>query len=224
MGGKGNRDQVARSKTGGTRAQPGRPPRVSEEALLRGALRLFAEFGYEGMSVRLLNQQLGISHNTVNKRFGSKLDLWYAAVDQGFSILKNDLAPILSDLQAAAEPRDVARYVIVAGLRASLKQPDILRLMNYEGARPSERLSYIFRAHLDPIMSVVHHALKKSAEEGTIRPVSARAIMFLLAHGAAAPFTLSGLSSEYDGLSGPLDEEEHIELMADFLIAGLYLD
>ena len=55
--------------------------------MLEAALVSFAELGYEGTSVRDLCRQLGVSHNLIHQRFGSKDDLWYAAVDHGFVAL-----------------------------------------------------------------------------------------------------------------------------------------
>jgi hypothetical protein len=58
------------------------------------------------------------------------------------------------------------------------------------------------------------------AQAGTIRPVSTRALFFLVAHGAEAPFTLVGLSSVFDDIDGPLDTETHIDQMVDFILGA----
>src|SRR5260370_17519281 len=70
---------VGSPKSGNTTSRRGRPraedsPASSDEILL-AALRAFATHGYDGTSVRELNQQLGVSHNLLNRRFGSKEQL-----------------------------------------------------------------------------------------------------------------------------------------------------
>src|ERR1700682_5311966 len=55
------------------------------EQILDAAFRRFATYGYDGVSVRTLNRELGVSHNLIHQRFGSKQGLWYAAVDRAFS-------------------------------------------------------------------------------------------------------------------------------------------
>ena len=45
--------------------------------------------------------------------------------------------------------------------------------------------------------------------------------MFLIAHGAAAPFTLGPLSERFDAIDGPLDPTEHVELVTDIIIGGI---
>jgi TetR/AcrR family transcriptional regulator len=52
------------------------------DEILLAALRAFATRGYDGTSVRELNQQLGVSHNLLNRRFGSKEQLSRATVDR----------------------------------------------------------------------------------------------------------------------------------------------
>jgi hypothetical protein len=46
-------------------------------------------------------------------------------------------------------------------------------------------------------------------------------LLFLIAHGAAAPFTLGPLSDRFDPVDGPLDPVDHIELVTDIIVSGL---
>src|SRR3546814_10952571 len=50
------------------------------------AFHSFAQKGYEGTTLRDLAKQLGVSHNLLNVRFGSKADLWRCAVDAQIAI------------------------------------------------------------------------------------------------------------------------------------------
>src|SRR6201993_5559380 len=54
---------------------------ASLDEILGAALRAFATHGYDGVSLRTLNRELGASHNLLHGRFGSKEALWYATVD-----------------------------------------------------------------------------------------------------------------------------------------------
>ena len=67
------------------RRRQGRPRNedapASLDEILGAALRAFATHGYDGVSLRTLNRELGASHNLLHGRFGSKEALWYAAVD-----------------------------------------------------------------------------------------------------------------------------------------------
>ncbi|HEY6575085.1 MAG TPA: helix-turn-helix domain-containing protein, partial [Mycobacterium sp.] len=47
--------------------------------ILEAALVAFATYGYDGVSLRTLNRDLGVSHNLIYQRFGGKDDLWRAS-------------------------------------------------------------------------------------------------------------------------------------------------
>ncbi len=201
----------------------GRPPKFTDAALLSAALRFFAAYGYEGMSVRDLNRALGISHNTIHQRFGSKERLWYAAVDHGFEELMRELPNPGTQGLESPSPLDVLGESIRIFLRASRRQPEILRLMNHVGVHDSPRIKYIFDTYVAKIVEPLDALLKALHAEGICRRIPMRSLHFLITHGAAAPFTLTGLSNSFDALGGPLDDEEHIEAVVDTLIAGLRL-
>src|ERR1700680_3166094 len=62
------------------------------EQILDAAFRAFATYGYDGVAVRTLNRELGVSHNLIHQRFGSKQGLWYAAVYRAFGQQVTELA------------------------------------------------------------------------------------------------------------------------------------
>src|SRR5258707_13760080 len=64
-------------------ARRGRPKAADSTPLqniLEAALVAFATYGYDGVSLRTLNRDLGVSHNLIYQRFGGKDDLWRASV------------------------------------------------------------------------------------------------------------------------------------------------
>jgi len=94
----------------------GRPRLRDDDEILRAALQAFAEHGYDGMSLRTLNAEMGLSRGTINQRFGSKEQLWYAAVEHEFRHLIDDLN---AELQQRAVPDDDLSQVR-EGIRAFL--------------------------------------------------------------------------------------------------------
>src|SRR5690349_2643425 len=77
------------------RRSPGRPRAEDSPATLdeifRVSLQHFATLGYDGVSLRTLNRELGGSHNLLNGRFGSKEALWFATVDWAFAPLSRKM-------------------------------------------------------------------------------------------------------------------------------------
>jgi AcrR family transcriptional regulator len=191
------------------------------EQILDAAFRAFATYGYDGVAVRTLNRELGVSHNLIHQRFGSKLGLWYAAVERAFGQQVTQLAtafdPTLSD------PLDQLNYAIRRFVSYSAERPELLGLMNIEARVDSERLDYIYDNYIAPALAPLGRLLDHLREHGRIRPISLRALFFLIAHGAAAPFTLAPLARRFDN-TDPLDPKrvaEHAALTADVITSGL---
>jgi AcrR family transcriptional regulator len=199
----------------------GRPRIRDDDDILRAALHAFAEHGYDGMSLRTLNSELGLSRGTINQRFGSKEQLWYAAVDHEFRHLTDDLN---AELQRRTIPDDDLsrlREGVRAFLLASARRPELVRLMNQEGLHSTGRLDYIVTTFTLPTLAPAWQALNRLADADVVRRVPARTFLFLVAHGAAAPFTLGPLSDRFDTVDGPLDPVDHIETVTDIIISGL---
>jgi AcrR family transcriptional regulator len=203
-----------------SRASQGRPRIRDDHEILEAALRAFAASGYDAMSVRELNARLGLSHQTVSQRFGSKLELWSAAVDHGFADFFAAIAreratrpPVLDDIE---ELRETVRTFILAAATC----PEIGRLINQEGLQATDRLAYIMRTGFGPGTRPLVTIVRRLSDAGVIRPTSARELFFL-AQAGAAPFTHAALSSGFDEIDGPLDPEVHVERVADLIVRGL---
>jgi AcrR family transcriptional regulator len=194
---------------------------ASLDEILGAALKAFATYGYDGVSLRTLNRELGASHNLLHGRFGSKEALWYATVDWAFRPLALRLAtafdPTLSD------PLEQLRITMRTFLLHAAEHPELVGLMNIEGRQDTERLAYVYNTHIAPALEPVGRLLDYLAGEGRTIQIPLRTFFFLLAHGAAAPFTLAALARHFDQ-SDPLDPaavEAHADLAADLIIRAL---
>jgi TetR/AcrR family transcriptional regulator len=210
-----------RKRTGRPRAQDAP---VTLEQILDAAFRAFATYGYDGVTVRTLNRELGVSHNLIHQRFGSKLGLWYAAVDWAYGQQVTELATAFDP--TLADPLDQLNYAIRRFVRYNAERPELLGLMDLEGRVDSERLDYIYDNYIAPALAPLGLLLDYLREEGRIRSVSLQTLFFLIAHGAAAPFTLAPLARHFDN-TDPLDPNQVAEqaaLTADLITSGLRLD
>ncbi|WP_411126308.1 TetR/AcrR family transcriptional regulator [Streptomyces sp. x-19] len=203
----------------------GRPPAqlapATLEQILGGALRMFADKGYDGTSIAALNRELGVSHNLIHQRFGSKEKLWYATVDWAFSRITTQLAPELKD--PTGGPLEQTRRIIRRFVLVHAEHPEVLRLVNIEGVAETPRLAHLYEHHVEPMLDTLTAPLRRLIDQGQIAPVPVRTLHFLLAHGAGAPFSLLGLARRI-GPGDPLDPQaviEHADAVADLLLAGL---
>jgi AcrR family transcriptional regulator len=196
---------------------------VTVEEILDAAFRAFATYGYDGVAVRTLNRELGVSHNLIHQRFGSKQRLWYAAVDRAFSQQVTQLSTAFDP--TLADPLEQLGHAIRRFVHYSAEHPERLGLMNIEARIESERLDYIYDNYVAPALAPLGRLLDHLQQRGSIRPVTLRTLFFLIAHGAAAPFTLVPLARRFDDID-PLDPDEiakHAALTAEVITSGIRL-
>jgi AcrR family transcriptional regulator len=196
---------------------------ATETTILTAALRAFARYGYDGVSIRTLNRELGVSHNLIHQRFGCKEELWRAAVDHGFGALVKYPAAVVDP--TVTDPLEHLKTAIRRFLVFSARHPELLAVMNIEAGLDTERLDYIYDTYIEPALAPLKRLVEHLAAEGRIRPVSVRTLNFLVAHGGAAPFTLRPYARRFGG-TDPLDADEierHAALTADILTEGLRL-
>jgi AcrR family transcriptional regulator len=215
-----------------TKPSQGRPrgrPRNDEspaslEVIFEAALQAFATHGYDGVSLRTLNRELGGSHNLLSGRFGSKEALWYATVDWAFEPLVLRLATAFDP--TVSDPVEQLRITMRAFLLYSAQRPELLGLMSIEGRQDTDRLSYVYNTYVHPALEPVERLLDHLADIGRIRRIPLRTFFFLLTHGAAAPFTLAPLARHFDTADplAPARVESHADLAADLIIRALEID
>jgi TetR/AcrR family transcriptional regulator len=176
-----------------TRAR-GRPTQsaISDEALLDAVLQSFGENGYDGASVREIARRLEVSHNLIPQRFGSKENLWYAAVDHGFGRLISDLTRDAQTL--GSDELLVLRGLITSFIEINALHPSLLQIINQEASQPGPRLDYLFETYIKPVRDFGEVWLTRLAEEERIRPVSVSLLYFLMTHGAGGMFALPALT------------------------------
>ena len=197
---------------------------ASVEVIFETALKAFATYGYDGVSLRTLGRELGGSHNLLTGRFGSKEALWYATVDWAFQPLVLRLATAFDP--TVSDPVEQLRITMRTFLLYSAQRPELLGLMSIEGRQDTDRLSYVYNSYVQPALEPVARLLDHLADTGRIRRVPLRTFFFLLVHGAAAPFTLAPLARHFDTADplAPAHVESHADLAADLLIRALETD
>ncbi|MBC7300579.1 MAG: TetR/AcrR family transcriptional regulator [Nocardia sp.] len=191
------------------------------ETILQVALNAFATHGYDGVSLRTLNKELGASHNLIYQRFGSKENLWRAVVDFGFGRIVRRMDGIF-DL-AVTDPVEQLRLAVREFLRVSADHPELTALMNFEGRQDTARLTYIFETYVQPTEDRLWRLAQYLMAENIIRPIPQRTLHFLITDGGTAPYSQIPLALLFDSAS-PLDSEavdQHADLVSTILIEGL---
>ncbi|MFT4615152.1 MAG: AcrR family transcriptional regulator [Bacteroidia bacterium] len=204
------------------RGRPRQNTVLSDETLLEAALQGFGESGYDGTSVREISRGLGVSHNLIPQRFGSKEKLWFAAVDHGFGRLIDDL---VSEAEALGDDELlVLRGLVVSFIEINALHPSLVQIINQEANHPGTRLDYLFDTYIQPVRDFGDAWLTRLAEEGKIAPVSVTLMYFLMTHGAGGLFAMPALTKRLSaGTTGynPRSVRAQVEDAVSVLFDGL---
>jgi TetR/AcrR family transcriptional regulator len=192
---------------------------VADDEVLETAFDAFATYGYDGVSLRTLARDLGVSHNLLHQKYGSKGALWYAAVDHGFG-------PFVSTLTAEHDTPDTLerlRNFLTAFALYSAAHPNLLRLINAEASTPSDRLDYICDRFIVPVRNHLMPTYRKLVADGTLRPVSLETLFFMITSGSGAMFSNDALTTRLFGAKAlrPSNHARHAQDVADLILDGL---
>lgn len=144
----------------------------SRERLLQAAIVAFADLGYDGVSVRDIADRAGVGFQLIGYHFGSKDQLWLAAVQDAYEYFASygqrmRLDPA-GDLDA--QFREYLRQV----LKRANEHPHLLRILIQEGMAGSARYTKILKPMLKKFYETVTLPYFRDAERlGVIRKATA---------------------------------------------------
>ncbi|MEV5843501.1 TetR/AcrR family transcriptional regulator [Streptomyces sp. NPDC051985] len=147
-----------------------------EASILQRGLEAFAELGYEHASARELARRLGVSHNFINDRYGSKAAFWRAVLDGALGVQ-------LARLEQPSGPMDEVdrlRQAVSGFYRSAMDTPLIGRIMVDELARDTERLDYLYEQYIGPMLQTVVPSVERLVASGRMAPVPLHVLFFAI--------------------------------------------
>ncbi|WP_308286512.1 TetR/AcrR family transcriptional regulator [Streptomyces griseorubiginosus] len=145
-----------------------------EEKILRRGLEAFAELGYEGASARELARRLGVSHNFINDRYGSKAAFWRAVVD---SAMEAQLAR-LPQPDPSLDDAECLRRFITGFYLTAVGTPLMDRIMLEELSRDTERLDYLYERYIAPTLDLMTPSIERLVAAGRMAPIPLDVLFF----------------------------------------------
>jgi AcrR family transcriptional regulator len=153
--------------------------------LCRVAARRFAEFGYAGVTLRALAQELGCSRTTPYRYFKDKEHILWAVRAEGFLLLAQ-----VQEAAASAEPTAERRLQAVgrAYLQFAADEPDYYRLMfevpEKSSPGPSDDQVAVAQRSQRPLYEAVKSAARSGLLEGD--PVTVTHLLWAALHGVVS--------------------------------------
>lgn len=181
----------------GTKRPKGATPRVrrrrrpspSDEEVLRKALNLFYERGFEGTSIDAITAAAGVAKRTVYLRYSDKLSLFKAALERA---IEEWIVPVerLREAESATldESLHAVGQILVENLmsRAGLR---LVKLANAESIRMPEIAAFCVKRGTEPTMAYLADLFRRHLGENSPgfpeAEEAAEAFMYLVVGGPA---------------------------------------
>ena len=119
----------------------------TRERIVAAAVECFSERGFRGASTREIARRAGTNQGLITYHFRTKDELWRAAADRIFGLLRTSLASRVAAL-TSEDPRTRAREAIREYVRFAAAHPELFRLMIEEGKCDDARMQWLVDTHL----------------------------------------------------------------------------
>ncbi|MCY1021658.1 TetR/AcrR family transcriptional regulator [Pyxidicoccus sp. MSG2] len=177
---------------------------------MEGAIREFAEKGYEGATTAGIARRARSNQPLVHHHFGSKEKLFRLVLDSLFEQLQERvLAPEKDSLDVRALLR---RFVLFTAER-----PELARIWVIESARGGRHVNYMLEKHIGPLSEHVRPLLAQAMREGLIPEGDPRLLLYAIQGLASYPFLVPEQVRQLSG--GDPCSAEFANAYADMVLA-----
>jgi TetR/AcrR family transcriptional regulator len=159
----------------------------TRERILDAALDAFSQQGFDGATTRSIARAAGVNLGLLSYYFGTKDDLWRAAVERAFDALR---AGIGDEVRDGHELDDRARTALLIRryVRFVARHPEFVRLMHEEGKRDSERMHWLVDNHVKPLYLGLRELIQRGQRSGRMAAVDPLHLHYILVGAVALIF------------------------------------
>jgi AcrR family transcriptional regulator len=150
-----------------------------EGRILASATGLFANFGYNGVSIRDIAGHACVNEVTIYRHYPRKRDLYVAVLAAELQQVKLG-GDLLVRIAEARDTRMVLKHTFELISETMLTRPELLRLIQYSALEMGEDLDSLVHKHLSQLVEVVAHYLEPWVVRGELRCASAKALVLSL--------------------------------------------
>ncbi|WP_284256140.1 TetR/AcrR family transcriptional regulator [Acidocella aquatica] len=155
------------------RGRPAKAAALRSDQILPAALAAFAHHGFEGANLRQIAVEAGIDVSLIAHRYGSKLELWKAVVD--------DLAArFLRELPEIAEHGPALHNVMEQLIDLVCDTPQLSMFLVKEVAQQGERFEYFYERLIRPVHDFFLPLIRTAPPEPMAEPIDPDFFFFSL--------------------------------------------
>lgn len=201
----------------------GRPKAAAQDTdlkntLLLCAIDLFAERGFDGVSLSHIAERAGADKGLLRYYFGSKEALWVAAMTHLADCFSNDLRK--SGVVENGTETDALKSLIRAFIAASARWPQMSRVIVHDGSKQNERSDFLQKHLILPFYTALGGLITGAKFEGSLPNISNRTVFFMITHGASFPMALPILTNAIEG--GDIETSDALHAHSEAVIELLF--
>ncbi len=200
--------------------QPDEIAEQTRQRIVDRARAIFAAHGFEGVSLRDIAAQAGVTHGLLRHHFGAKDDIWRAVIDTTISEYLQVLTPLMaeaaaSDTAAIDTLRASSRHVVLVAAR----YPEVSRLLLHEGVVSGPRLDY-FLEQIAPLRERMAPLVQTVQQAGLLSQFTHDTFLLSLLLLGAMPFALVAFTNQLCQID--ILATDQIEQHADRVMSTLF--
>jgi AcrR family transcriptional regulator len=150
-----------------------------EGRILASATGLFANFGYNGVSVRDIAAHARVNEVTIYRHYPRKRDLYIAVLVAELRQVKLG-GDLLTRIAEAGDAKSVLTFTFELISETLLTRPELLRLIQYSALEMGEDLEPLMHKHLSQLVEVVSRYLEPWILRGELRCTNAKVLVLSL--------------------------------------------
>lgn len=196
--------------------------------IMKAALSLFAEKGFEAVSVREISKKSGHNLSMVSYYFGGKEGLYRAIISDHMTQTLAEIKKIFlsNEPQKMTKQsfRDEIRLMVALVTNLKFESPEMTNIMQRERV---DKLPYAREIHeqlITPVAKQVVEVFKEAQKKGILRGnFEPQVFMNLLFESILGFFTMQdcGLKSMQGSYKFPRDKELFIDFVTDLFLEGI---
>jgi AcrR family transcriptional regulator len=150
-----------------------------EGRILASATGLFANFGYNGVSVRDIAAHARVNEVTIYRHYPRKRDLYIAVLVAELRQVKLG-GDLLARIAEAGDAKSVLTFTFELISETLLTRPELLRLIQFSALEMGEDLEPLMHKHLSQLVEIVSGYLEPWILRGELRCTSAKVLVLSL--------------------------------------------
>jgi TetR/AcrR family transcriptional regulator len=137
------------------------------ERILVSALQAFSEKGFDGARTRDIALRANVTLGLLRYHFGSKEQLWKAAVERSFGDLKGGLDLLIAN-PGDHDDRELLRLLLRAHVRFVAENTEFIRIMHDEGKRRGPRMRWLVDRYVKPLHDELKPLIVRAQKQGIL--------------------------------------------------------